>query len=66
MNFVSSLTEMSIFRVLNLVQLQLRSASEWQSFWINSAGLNDLGRPRFELGSAHEKVRRLNRALHNK
>ena len=28
MYFVSSLTEMSIFRVLNLVQLQLRSASE--------------------------------------
>ena len=28
MYFVSSLTEMSIFRVLNLVELQLRSASE--------------------------------------
>ena len=25
--------------------------------WINSAGLNSLGRPQFELGSAHEKFR---------
>ena len=23
--------------------------------WINSAGLNNLGRPKFKLGSAHEK-----------
>ena len=41
MNFVSSLTEMSIFRVLNLVQLQLRSASESiQPVLIIWAGLN--------------------------
>ena len=39
--FVSSLTEMTIFRLLNLVQLQLRSASEL----IQPGGLNNFGRP---------------------
>ena len=39
---------MRIFRLLNLVRLEL-------SVWINLAGLNNLGRPWFELGSAHEK-----------
>ena len=37
-HFVSCLTEMSIFRLLNLVQLQLRSASE--TIWIIWASLN--------------------------
>ena len=31
--------------------------------WINSGGLNSLGRPKFELGSLSRKVRRLNRAF---
>ena len=38
--FVSSLTERIIFLLLNLVGLELRSASV-----INSAGLNHLGEP---------------------
>ena len=51
---------MSIFLLLNLVRL------EWQckiGVWINSGGLNSLGRPKFELGSLSRKVRRLNRAF---
>ena len=51
MYFVSSLSEMSIFRGLNLVQLQLRLASESiQPVLIIWVGLSW-----FELGSAREK-----------
>ena len=38
--FVSSLTEMSIFRPLNLIQVQLRSVTE---SIIPAAGINNLG-----------------------
>ena len=41
---------MSIFPLLKLV-----SAAIQIGVWINLAGLNNLGRPWFELGSAHEK-----------
>jgi len=47
MYFVISLTEMSIFLLLTLIRLELRSASE--SIQPN------LGRPYFELGSASKK-----------
>ena len=46
MNFVSSLTEMSISSRFDLVQLQLRSASE---------SIQPVLIIWFELGSAHEK-----------
>ena len=42
---------------------ELSSAAIKIGVWINSAGLNDLCQPSFELASSHEKkVRRLNRA----
>ena len=47
MYFVSSLTEFSPF--------ELSSAAIKIDVWISSAGLNNLGRPQFELSSAHEK-----------
>ena len=34
---------------------EISSAAIKIGVWINSAGLNDLGRPQFELGSANEK-----------
>ena len=42
---------MSIFGLLNLVQLQWKNG-----VWINSPSLNNLGRPEFEIGSAHENL----------
>ena len=51
---------MSIFLLLNLVRLELQCKI---GVWINSGGINSLGRPKFELGSLSRKVRRLNRAF---
>ena len=42
---------MSIFRLF-----ELNSAAIKIDVWITSADLNNLGRPLFELGSAHEKI----------
>ena len=49
--FGSSITEMSIFFLFEFCSAGIKIG-----VWINSAVLNYLGRPKFELGSAHEKV----------